>query len=168
MAPHGIYPAAGDDRWLSIAVRDDDDWTALAAVAAGQDWASDPRFADAASRIADCAALDDALGVWTATQDRDSLVADLRAGGVPASPVNDIDGLWADRQIAARRMADTVELPGIGPEVLFRAPWNVGGLDIALGTRGPMVGEDNERVLRGMLGLSAEEFERLIADGVIA
>ena len=65
-------------------------------------------------------------------------------------------------------MADIVDIPGLGPEMLFRAPWNVGGVDIALGTRGPLVGEHNEDVLRGTLGLSAEEFDRLVETGVIS
>ncbi len=30
MAPHGVYPCAGDDRWVAIACRDDRDWEALA------------------------------------------------------------------------------------------------------------------------------------------
>ena len=108
------------------------------------------------------------LAGWTATRDRDTLVAELRAAGVPASPVNDIDGVWNDRQIAARGLADTVDIPGLGLEMLFRAPWDVSGIGIAVGTRGPVVGEHNERVLRGILGLSAEDFERLTVDGVIS
>lgn len=168
MAPHGIYPATGDDCWLSIAVRDNDDWATLAGVAGNQPWARDARFTNASDRIAERQALDELIAAWTATRDRDALVAELRAAGVPASPVNDIDGVWNDRQIAARGMADTVDIPGLGPEVLFQAPWNVSGLVIATGTRGPLIGEDNERVLCGTLGLSTENFERLIAAGVIS
>ncbi len=168
MAPHGIYPAAGDDNWLSIAVRDDDDWVALARVADNQPWARDAQFADTASRIANREMLDVMLAAWTGTKDRDSLVAELRAAGVPVSPVNDIAGLWNDRQIAARGMVDMVDLPGLGPELLFRAPWTVSGIAVATGTRGPVVGEHNEEVLRGMLGLSADDFDRLTATGVIS
>ena len=167
MAPHGIYPGAGDDCWLSIAVRDDSDWAALATVAADQAWVRDAQFAEIAGRIANREALDSLVSAWTATRDRDVLVDELRAAGVPASPVNDIDGLWNSRQIAARGMADIVEIPELGREMLFRAPWNIGGVDIAAGTRGPVVGEHNERVLRGTLGLSVEEFERLTDAGVI-
>jgi len=168
MAPHGFYPATGDDRWLSIAVRDDRDWTALAGLAAGQDWAADSRYATAAGRIAAREALDTALSEWTATQDRDALVAMLRGVGIPASPVNDIAGLWTDPQIAARGMADVVELPGLGAEVLFRAPWTISGVEIATGTRGPVVGEHNETVLCGTLGLSAKTYAEMEAAGVIS
>jgi crotonobetainyl-CoA:carnitine CoA-transferase CaiB-like acyl-CoA transferase len=168
MAPHGIFPAAGNDRWLSIAVRDDRDWAALSVLGGGQDWAGDPRFCTAAGRIACREALDGMVAAWTAAQDRDHLVNSLRGAGVPASPVNDIDALWTDPQLAARGMADIVELPGLGPEALFRVPWNVSGCDVEVGTRGPVLGEHNDRVLRGTLGLSADEFDRLRTAGVIA
>ena len=168
MAPHGIYPAAGDDRWLSIAVRDDGDWAALGGVAGDRPWIADIRFAQSGDRIAARESLDKMVAAWTVTRDRDSLVAELRTAGVPASPVNDIEGVFNSSQIAARGMADKVDIPQYGPEVLFRAPWNISSVPIATGTRGPLVGEHNERVLRGTLGLSAEEFERLGAAGVIA
>jgi crotonobetainyl-CoA:carnitine CoA-transferase CaiB-like acyl-CoA transferase len=167
IAPHGIYPAAGDDRWLSIAVRDDRDWAALGRIAADQPWVSDARFATVEGRISDRRALDELLATWTKTFDRDRLVADLRTAGVPASPVNEIEGVFSDPQIAARGLADWVDIPQLGAEVLFRAPWNVSGVPVLRGTRGPLVGEHNERVLRGNLGLSAEEFERLTVAGVI-
>ncbi len=167
MAPHGIYPAAGIDRWLSVAVRDEDDWAALVRVVGDQPWTRDTQFAAIGSRIARRDALDALLAAWTSTQDRDALVAELRAAGVPASPVNDIDGLWNDPQIAARGLSDMVEIPGLGPEMLFKAPWNISGLTIGAGTRGPVMGQDNASVLMGMLGLPAEEFERLTAEGVI-
>ncbi len=168
MAPHGIYPAAGDDNWVSIAVRNDDDWAALAQATGNPSWARNAQFSDTIRRVANRETLDTKLAEWTATQDRDTLVSQLRSAGIPSSPVNDIDGLWSDPQITARGMADIVELPGLGPELLFRAPWTVSGITLATGTRGPVVGEHNEEVLRGLLGLSSDEFDRLTATGVIS
>ncbi|WP_295525687.1 CoA transferase [Novosphingobium sp. Chol11] len=168
MAPHGIYPAAGADRWLTLAVRDDKDWTALGALAAGEGWAGAQTYANAAGRIAARDALDAALAGWTAGQDCDELVAALRAAGIPASPVNDIDGLWQDPQIAARAMADLVEIPGLGAEILFRSPWTVSGVEIATGTRGPVIGEHNVAVLQGLLGLSEEAYAKMNAAGVLS
>ena len=49
MAPHGIYPCAGDDEWVAIACRDDADWRGLGAVV-DQPWCVDPAFADVAGR----------------------------------------------------------------------------------------------------------------------
>lgn len=52
MAPHGIYPCAGEDNWVAVSCRDDDDWAALAKVV-GEPWAADPRFGRLAGRLAD-------------------------------------------------------------------------------------------------------------------
>lgn len=168
MAPHGVFPAAGRDRWISLAVRDDADWRALCTLAPDQPWASDPLYAEASERIAGGEGLDDMIAQWTAVQDREALVSRLRAAGVPASPVNDIDGLWADPQIAARGLADVVELPGLGPETLFRVPWNASGVVPLRGTRGPVTGEHNHEVLCALLGLSDSELEQLTEAGVIS
>jgi crotonobetainyl-CoA:carnitine CoA-transferase CaiB-like acyl-CoA transferase len=168
MAPHGIYPAAGEDSWLSIAVRNDDDWAALVNMAAGQPWVSDSRFKNARDRIASRGALDEIISSWTATFGQEALIEKLRAAGIPSSPVNDINSLWNSKQIAARGMADNVNIPGLGSEMLFRAPWNISGLDVITGTVAPLIGEDNEYVFRGLLGLPAEDFERLTASGVIS
>jgi crotonobetainyl-CoA:carnitine CoA-transferase CaiB-like acyl-CoA transferase len=67
-APHGIYPAEGQDRWLTIAVENDTEWAALARLAPGQSWASADRYAKEAGRIADRATLDSALASWTRCQ----------------------------------------------------------------------------------------------------
>ena len=42
MAPHGVYPSAGDDAWVAIACRDDADWSALAGVLGRPDLAGLP------------------------------------------------------------------------------------------------------------------------------
>ena len=44
-APHGVYPARGDDRWVAIAVFDDDQWAGLVDALGNPDWTADARFA---------------------------------------------------------------------------------------------------------------------------
>ncbi len=168
MAPHGIYPTDQADRWLSIATETDAQWSALASLAGDAAWAGQAQHTTTAGRIADRAALDAALAGWTETQERDGLVARLRAKGIPASPVQDIDAFWADAQFGARGLRDVVDLPGLGQEPLFRAPWLFSNLHARTGTRGPLLGEDNAQVLQGRLGLSAEAFAAFKAEGVIA
>ena len=168
MAPHGIYPASGEDNWLTIAVRDDNDWAALTRVAEDQPWATESGLNKAQDRIAATKRLDQEISGWTVTFDREELIEKLRAKGIPCSPVNDIDGLWNHQHLVARGMADTVNIPGLGPEILFRAPWNISGVDLLTGAAGPLIGGDNEHVLCGLLGLSAQEFKRLTESGVIS
>ena len=164
MAPHGFYPAAGSDRWLTIAVQDDRQWASLAAMAGP--WARDEHYAASASRVARRQTLDRALAAWTATQDRDALVVRLRQAGIPSSPAHSIEAFWRDPNFAAREMAQAVELPAMGATELFRAPWRLSGMRAAI-SRGPLLGEHNARVLKGTLGLSDTEFDRLTEAGVI-
>ena len=86
MAPHGIYPARGDDRWIAIACRDDRDWRALSDAVA-QEWPADARFATLAGRLTREDALDGLLGDWTRSRDAFETAAALQAAGVPATAV---------------------------------------------------------------------------------
>ncbi|MGH9301773.1 MAG: CaiB/BaiF CoA transferase family protein, partial [Acidimicrobiales bacterium] len=86
MAPHNIYPAAGEDAWVAIACRDDRDWLAMTGVIP-LDCSTDPDLATVAGRVARQEELDRAIGDWTQTQDRFDAAARLQASGVPAAAV---------------------------------------------------------------------------------
>ena len=57
-APHAIYPCAGEDRWIAIAVSRDAEWRRCAQALGAPELARDPRFASAADRLAHEDALD--------------------------------------------------------------------------------------------------------------
>ena len=164
MAPHGIYPAAEPDQWLTIAVADDRQWAAFMQQAGP--WAQDARFATAAGRIANRSALDHAVAGWTVLEARDALIARLRQAGIASSPVQSIDEFWRDPHFGARGLRHPAELPAMGATDLVRAPWLMSGSD-AQSSRGPLLGEHNEHVLKGILGLSDADYARLVAYGVI-
>ena len=86
-APHGVYPCRGEDRWISIAVRDEREWRALCNAANGESWATDGRFSDLRVRLSERWALDGLIGEWTAPQDAWELADRLQQTGVPATAV---------------------------------------------------------------------------------
>jgi crotonobetainyl-CoA:carnitine CoA-transferase CaiB-like acyl-CoA transferase len=45
MAPHGVFPAAGTDRWVAIAVRNDHEWQRLCRRTPLAELADDPALA---------------------------------------------------------------------------------------------------------------------------
>src|SRR5262249_17565985 len=96
LTPHGVYPAAGTDRWLAIAVRDDAQWQALCEVIAQPELGQDPRFATAAARLAHRDTLDTILTAWTQEHDAPVAEAALRARGIPASAVQHSPGVASD------------------------------------------------------------------------
>jgi benzylsuccinate CoA-transferase BbsF subunit len=167
MAPHGIYPAAGDDDWLAIACRDDRDWRGLGDVVA-EPWTRDARFATLDGRLAHEDELDALVAAWSRARDRFASAAALQAAGVPATAVqrpgervdHDADtaywGLWPT--VHHSEMGD-VRVDGL-PVHLSRTDWH-----IARGA--PCLGEDNERVFGELLGLDAGAIAELRAGGVI-
>ena len=167
-APHGVYPCAGDDAWIAIAVASDDEWQALVAAMGAPAWAREPRFATAAGRVAHQDDLDAQLAAWTRESGAYLLMALLQEAGVPAGVVQHLRELLQDPQLAHRRHFVPLDHAVLG--VLpyersgFRLSESPGGFDDS----GPLLGEDNDLVLGEILGLSPAEIEQLIADEVIA
>ncbi len=168
MAPHGIYPAQGNDAWLTLAVADDVQWQILRRLASGAAWADDARYQSSQGRLAHAANIDDALSRWTALHPRDELVARLRAAGIASSPVLSVEEQWQDPHFAARRIKERVTIPVYGDEDLFRAPWRFSDFEPRITRCGPSLGEHNDFVFGELLGLPAAEIAELKAAGVVA
>lgn len=168
MAPHGIYPACGDDAWVSIAVADDGEWKSLVDLMERPAWALDAAFGRAAGRLAAGAEIDRRLALWTANHQQSHLVARLRAAGIACSPVQDIPAQRADPGLQARGMRGEANHPITGPESLYRVPWKMERCRPEIRSSAPLLGQHNEYVFQTLLGLDAERVARLVADGVIA
>lgn len=165
MAPSGVYPASGDDRWIAIEAPDEPCWQSLAATA-GKDWESDPRFIDRASRLANRAALDETIANWTSHHDVADLETRLQSANVPAHRVSTSQDAFEDAQLAARGHFVSVEHPGLGS-----MPYeNTRALLSATPARPglcPTLGLHNTYVLREVLDLPDDEITALVIAGAI-
>ena len=168
MAPHGIFAAAGDDRWLSIAVPDDAAWQALVALMGRPERLLDPALATLAGRIAAQDRIEPVINGWTRAQPREALVARLRAASVAASPVASLTEQWDDAQYLARGVRVATDHPYLGVQPIYRTPWSMSDTPPAVRRAAPLLGSDNRRVFGGLLGLPTAEIEALAAAGVIA
>jgi crotonobetainyl-CoA:carnitine CoA-transferase CaiB-like acyl-CoA transferase len=167
MAPHGIYPAHGDDEWVAIACRDDADWRALAGRVDAA-WTREPRFADLAARIEHQDALDDQLAAWTRECDKFETAAVLQAAGVPATAVQKPEErIDKDPNTKAWGLWPTVEHTAMGSVRVDGLPVHHSVQDWEIERGAPCLGEHNDRVFGEILGLSASELSRLRDDGVI-
>jgi benzylsuccinate CoA-transferase BbsF subunit len=162
-APYGVFPCANDE-WIAISVADDAQWTALAGVARGQPWASEPGHASGAGRLAAAAALNAAVAAWTAGQDAFALMGTLQAAGVPAGKVQSAKDLVdRDPQLALRGHFVTLDHAEMGPTVYNNAPYRLAKTPGRPQRAAPLLGEHNELVFKGILGLSDEDMARLEA-----
>lgn len=166
MAPHGIYPTAGEDRWVSIVVRNDDEWQALAASIDGG-LVREPKFATAAGRKLNEDELDLAVSAWTSGRDRWQITGQLQALGIAAAPVMDMRDVAEDPHMNERGFFVELEHPEVGRYKHAGIPWRLSGTPLSIQSPAPCMGQDNEYVLRELLGHSKDDYERLLAKGVL-
>lgn len=171
-APHGIYPCAGEDRWLAIACFTEAEWQALTTVAGHSEWASDAQFKDLAGRLAHQDALDTLIGAWTQCQDAKQAMFSLQQAGVPAGVCQTAqDRCDHDPQLAALEWLTEVTGTKIGrwpvaevPVKMSESPAYIGG---RIDRGAPYYGEDNHYVYGELLGMSSQEIDDLAEEGVI-
>ncbi|MCB9485829.1 MAG: CoA transferase [Thermoflexaceae bacterium] len=158
MAPHGVYRAAGEDRWVAVACRGPEDWGALCGVAGLEGL----RVLD---RFDDVDAVEQILEGWTSERDRWEGAALLQAAGVPASAVEDLgDLLGPDEAMADSYRA--MALPAGVTALVQEEPILWDGERLPL-VRALMWSEHTYEVLQGELGLSDEAVAELAAKNVL-
>jgi len=161
-APHGVFPCAGEDRWIAIAVTNDDAWQALVAAMERPAWATAPELAALPGRLA---ALDDLharLAAWTADQDDYELARRLQAAGVAATPVLNVADLLRDPHWRARGTFIEVVHPLGFKETIYGAYVKTSRSAITV-RPGPRIGQDNERVFKRLLGMDDARYQTLVA-----
>jgi len=167
-APHGVYPAAGEDRWVAIAVFDDGQWAGLVDALGRPTWAEDRRFATQEDRFANQDALDELLSGWTRGRDRHDVMELLQAHGVPAGAVQNAQDLnERDPQVAHRGVFFEMDHPVIGPARFEGNPFAFSSTAQDNWRSAPLLGEDNDYVFKEIVGLSDDEFDEMQTEGVI-
>ncbi|MDA0656838.1 MAG: CoA transferase, partial [Proteobacteria bacterium] len=163
-APHGIYPAAGEDRWIAIAVETDEQWQALCQIAGRPDW--EARFCDTASRKKDEESLDSEIASWTQGQDRGALSHRLSEAGVISAPVLDGFEVAAEAVFRARGAVVEINHPEAGRWPQSAIPCHLSETPARVRSAAPLKGEHSEAVFAELLGMSSEEYARLEAAGI--
>ena len=165
-APHSVFRCRGEDRWISIAVSTQPEWLGLLEAMGHPPWAVVSEYATAAGRLAHIDELHARLGEWTAAFDDRELAEHLQRHGVAAAPVLNIADLLHDPHYRARGTFIEVTHPLGFRETIF-GPYVKMSRSRPQVHPGPCMGQDNEYVFRGLLGLSDERYRDLVERKVI-
>jgi len=167
-APHGVYPCAGEERWIAITVFTDAEWERLGEAVGRPAWTRDARFATGAGRLRHAAELDRHVTEWTRGQKAEEAMVLLQRAGVAAGLVANAEDLCArDPQLAARRHFVEVPTPEGRTVRIDGPPFVLSETPAAVSGPGPLLGEHADEVLSGLLGMGAEEIAALRAAGVL-
>jgi crotonobetainyl-CoA:carnitine CoA-transferase CaiB-like acyl-CoA transferase len=165
VVPTNLYRTADGQR-IVLGANGDSMWKRLMHAAGRPEMAEDPRLATNAGRVAHQQEVEDALAAWIGGLPAAEALARLEAARVPAGPIYSAADMLADPHYQARGLFEEVEvggrplkLPALVPKLTAtpgRTDWP-----------GPALGEHNQEVLGGLLGVSEEEMVELGRVGVI-
>lgn len=155
-----------DGEWIFIAGGNDRLWQRLARALELGSMADDPRFATNISRVAHRADVEAAVSRSTARFERETLLQRLEQAGVPATPVNTVDQVLHDPQIASRPALKRMAHPSLGNIDVVGMPIGFSRISTEIRRHAPAHGEHTEEVL-GELGYSSAEIAALRTQRVV-
>jgi crotonobetainyl-CoA:carnitine CoA-transferase CaiB-like acyl-CoA transferase len=166
-APWGVFPCAGEQTWAVICVRDDRDWQAFADAMGRPSWTTDTRFASVEGRKALRREINANVAEWTSTSTPHEVMQRVQAHGVPAGAMLSSFDQFSDPHFIERGFLVPVDQQDAGP-LTFEGPAFRGtGIAAAYIAQAPLLGEHTREIAASLLGLSDDEIDRLIADGVL-
>ena len=168
MSPHGVFPSAGDDQWVALALENDAQWPAFARAIGRPEWAESDALQSLAGRRNRNDEIEQAICGWSSGLSKWEAAERLQAIGIAANAVEDLrDMMDVDEHF--RDHYQRVEQPSApGFDIwIDGAPWEFAQLKPRALERAPMLGEHNDYVLGSILGLSDEEIAELVASGAV-
>jgi crotonobetainyl-CoA:carnitine CoA-transferase CaiB-like acyl-CoA transferase len=164
--PHGVYPTAGHDRWIAIAVRTDAEWARLVELNDSETLRR-AEFATTRARLEHRRELDTELATWTADHDGLALAIALQHAGVCADISMSARDLVEDAHLLGRGSLAPIAHPEHGVRLTVQTPWRYERAATEPIEWSPEIGEHNETVICGLLGHSRAQLREWIADGSV-
>jgi len=164
-APYNVYPCA--DGHAAIHIVTEGHWRNLLKTMGREELADDPRFKTNADRIAHMDETDAVVTEWTRTLPKMEVFARAKANRVPCAPVRTAPEVMHDPHMHERGMLEDVEHPELGPITVPTTPLRLHGSAKPPMAPSPRIGEHNDEIYGGWLGLSAAEIAALRDEGVI-
>jgi formyl-CoA transferase len=166
ISPSNVYPTK-DGKMILIAANQDTVFRRLAEAMGRPELSDDPRYAGHSARGDHQTELDDLIADWTRTLDSLPLEAALHDHGVPAGNIYRAPEMLEDAHFKAReaivRVADhtfgEIAMQNVAPK-LSETPGEIRHA-------GPLLGEHNDEIYRGLLGLDDAKLAALKDDGII-
>ncbi len=166
-APQGLYGCAGPEQWLALAAATDEQWGALARAIGRPELVADPGLAGVEGRRERHCELDRVIGEWAAGLPVEDAVTALVGAGVPAGVARDARLAPCHPQLQARGYYEERDHPVVGCHPVPGQPWRARDGAGWIRTPAPTLGQDNQAVLAGRLGLDDETMTDLTARGII-
>lgn len=165
IVPYQVFEVA--DGHVILAVGNDGQFDRFCQVAGRPELAADPRFAKNADRVRHRAVLVPQLAAVMRSRSRDDWLKALEFAKVPCGPINTLDQVFADPQVLARGMTETVVHPLDAALRLVASPLKLSATPPRTRLPPPQLGEHTEAVLLDWLGWDTERADHARAAGAL-
>ncbi|MQG86553.1 MAG: CoA transferase [SAR202 cluster bacterium] len=171
MAPHGCFRCKGQDKWITIAVQNDHEWKTLCEILNIEEaQAKSKDYSSTLDRWTNRNELHKLIDNHTKDWDNHKLTHLLQSNGVAAGSVMESPDLLFDKHLQDRGFYEVVEhhpSTGMPPLPYASRPWKFSETPAVTPKAAPIMGENNEFILKELLGKTDEEFDELVATQII-
>ncbi|MBE0481331.1 MAG: CoA transferase [Dehalococcoidia bacterium] len=168
VAPHGCYRCKGYQAWITIVVTSNDEWMSFCAAMGNPPWVQEQRFATAMSRWHNRDELDRLIEERTVGFDRFELMRELQLRGVAAGVVLSGKDLLFNPHLEQRGFFDVIDHPVVGRRPYPKQfPVKFTEAEAREPKAAPLLGQDNEYLLKDLLGLSDTRIAELDREKII-
>jgi benzylsuccinate CoA-transferase BbsF subunit len=164
---HAVLPCAGDDRWIAVDVRDDDEWRALCAVLARLTGVDPAAGSGAVDLLVRAEKVEERVAAATASLDAFALMEELQRAGVPSGVVQTGSDLLADPRLRSRGHFWALDHAEMGTLDYNGPAYRFEKTPSRLTSAAPLLGADTDDVMRDVLGMTDDEIATHRADGVL-
>ena len=165
IAPYGVFPVK--DGFIAIHTGTEGHWQNILDAAGRADLKNEARFRTMHDRSANLAEVNTIVTAWTSELTKAEAVAQARKYRIPLAPVRDVSEVMRDEHMHERGALEWTDHPDLGHVVMPTTPLRLHGLDVAPMVASPRVGQHNDEIYGGWLGLSQAELDSLRNDGII-
>jgi crotonobetainyl-CoA:carnitine CoA-transferase CaiB-like acyl-CoA transferase len=159
--PYGCYPCRGEDNWIIIACKTDEEWQSMVRLIGKSSWAADPRFSTKSGRKENRDEIDSNLSQWTRRWTPRQAFRLIQDAGIAAGIPMSGEDLYYDIHLRERGHIVETETEPWGKVTHHGLP-GIPSLSYASAARpAPWIGAHNDQVFGNILGLSPDQIEEL-------
>ncbi|HSJ89008.1 MAG TPA: CoA transferase [Anaerolineales bacterium] len=140
------------DAWFIVAVGNDKQFEKLCGLVDEPNLANDPRFSTNANRVKHREELIAILGPIFMQRNASEWLSSLEAAGIPCGPINNLDKVFAEPQLEARKMLISMEHAAVGDLKVVGSPLKFSDTPVQYKLPPPMLGEHTEEILKELMG----------------
>ena len=161
MSPHGAFKCAGNNSWIAIAIRNEEDWKTFCHVTKNIAWLKRKEFSNLINRLQNKILLHEVINNWSKKLEVEEIETLLQSVSIPAIKIASISDLKENLHLKYRSVFEEISRNQEEKDYFINTPFIVNNHRIINSQKSPEFGEHNYHILSSILGLSEHEIEIL-------